>query len=162
MEVQLCTGKSFTGNRVEGPLVLALYYNKSIRKLAMKGFSFSEREIGWLVYKLEASRMLCELTFYPFDSMSSIWLMRKLSPIVSSNYTLLSMKKCGGRHEDQFAVDNVVRRNLALVTRAAHFVTGLRQRYCAAAAELVHWNPGLVAKVQELASVDENEAVSRI
>ncbi|KAL1481713.1 hypothetical protein MTO96_034268 [Rhipicephalus appendiculatus] len=66
------------------------------------------------------------------------------------------------RHEDTFAVDNVVRRNLALVTCAAPFLMGTRHRYCAAAAELAHWNTGLVAKVQALASVDENEAVSRI
>ncbi|KAL1416966.1 hypothetical protein MTO96_027358 [Rhipicephalus appendiculatus] len=39
---------------------------------------------------------------------------------------------------------------------------GTRHRYCAVAAELAHWNTGLVAKVQALASVDENEAVSRI
>ncbi|KAL3227502.1 hypothetical protein MRX96_004203 [Rhipicephalus microplus] len=46
--------------------------------------------------------------------------------------------------------------------RAAHFVTGTRLKYCAAAAELVHSNPGLREKVQELASVDQYEAVSRI
>ncbi|KAL1471656.1 hypothetical protein MTO96_039815 [Rhipicephalus appendiculatus] len=46
--------------------------------------------------------------------------------------------------------------------RAAHLVNGRRRKYGAAAAELVHSNPGLVEKVQELASVDEDEAVSRI
>ncbi|KAL1470887.1 hypothetical protein MTO96_040217 [Rhipicephalus appendiculatus] len=39
---------------------------------------------------------------------------------------------------------------------------GRRNRHFGAAAEVLHWNPGLVEKVQELASVDENEAGSRI
>ncbi|KAL1470937.1 hypothetical protein MTO96_040177 [Rhipicephalus appendiculatus] len=107
---------------------------------------------------------LCELFFFPMDHARVISLMRKLSPDISSNYTLLDMRldrpwKLGG---DWFAVADVIRRNCALVTRAAHFVTGTRLRYCAAAAELVHSNPGLVDKVQELASVDEDEAASRI
>ncbi|KAL3255570.1 hypothetical protein MRX96_017468 [Rhipicephalus microplus] len=53
-------------------------------------------------------------------------------------------------------------RNWSLVTRAAHFDTGTRHRYCASSLELVHWSPAVVAKVQELASIDENKAVSRI
>ncbi|KAL1472369.1 hypothetical protein MTO96_039385 [Rhipicephalus appendiculatus] len=61
-----------------------------------------------------------------------------------------------------FAIADVVRRNNTLVTRAAHFVAGRRDRHCAAAAELMHHHPVLVTKVQELASVNENEAVSKI
>ncbi|KAL1483506.1 hypothetical protein MTO96_033138 [Rhipicephalus appendiculatus] len=90
--------------------------------------------------------------------------MRKLSPNFSNNYSLLGMRlqlpwHIGG---DWYTVAEVIRRNCSLVTRAAHFVTGRRLRYCAEAAELVHSNPGLVEKVQELASVDENDAALRI
>ncbi|KAL1443274.1 hypothetical protein MTO96_046034 [Rhipicephalus appendiculatus] len=153
-----------TVDRAQRALMQALSINKSIRKLSMKDACLDETEIQILVDKLQATRTLCELFFYPDDFASSNLLIQKLSPRVSSNYTLLGLKTewANARHEDMFAVDNIVRRNLALVTRAAHFVMGTRHRYCAAAAELVHWNPGLVAKVQELASVDENEAVSRI
>ncbi|KAH7984839.1 hypothetical protein HPB52_024502 [Rhipicephalus sanguineus] len=154
-------------DRVERVLMRALCVNNSIRKLFMTGLRFDETEVQMLVDKLQASRALCELAFYPDDYNSTIWLVQKLSPIVSSNYTLIDVKVY--RHvvlrADLFSVDDVVRRNASLVSRAAHFVSGMagtRLRYCAEAVELVHWNPGVVAKVQALASVDENEAVSRI
>ncbi|KAL1443495.1 hypothetical protein MTO96_007407 [Rhipicephalus appendiculatus] len=63
---------------------------------------------------------------------------------------------------DWCPIKDIVRRNNSLVTRAAHFVMGTRHKYCATAAELVHSNPGLVEKVQELASIDEGEAASLI
>uniref|UniRef100_A0A131YNY1 Nlr family card domain protein n=1 Tax=Rhipicephalus appendiculatus TaxID=34631 RepID=A0A131YNY1_RHIAP len=113
---------------------------------------------------LQNSRTLCDLSFYPDDYKSAVLLVRKLSPSFSANYTLLSMRLSKRRElgADWFTVADVVRRNFSLVTRAAHFVAGTRHKYCAAAAELVHFNPGLVTKVQELASVDEGEAVLRI
>ncbi|KAH7943841.1 hypothetical protein HPB52_011984 [Rhipicephalus sanguineus] len=152
-------------DRAEKLLMQALCFNKSIRKLFIKGIYFDEVEIQMLVDKLQASRTLYNLSYYPYDDGTSTKLLtQKLSPRVSSNYTLLGMQlnKCWPMRDDLFAVGNVVRRNLSLVTRAAHFVMGTRHKYCAAAAELVHWNPGLVAKVQALASVDENEAVSLV
>ncbi|KAL1483104.1 hypothetical protein MTO96_002174 [Rhipicephalus appendiculatus] len=39
---------------------------------------------------------------------------------------------------------------------------GTHHKYCAAAFELVHSTPGLVARVQSSASVDENEATQMI
>ncbi|KAH7943840.1 hypothetical protein HPB52_011983 [Rhipicephalus sanguineus] len=151
--------------RAERLLMQALCFNKSIRKLVIKGIYFDEVEMQMLVDKLQASRTLYNLSYYLHeDGRSTRLLAQKLSPIVSSNYTLLGMQldRCWSMRHEMFVVGNVVHRNLSLVTRAAHFVMGTRHRYCAAAAELVHWNPGLVSKVQALASVDENEAVSRI
>ncbi|KAH7943842.1 uncharacterized protein LOC119400063 isoform X2 [Rhipicephalus sanguineus] len=156
---------SSTMDRPERLLMQALCFNNSIRKLFIRGIYFDEVEIQMLVDKLQASRTLYNLSYLPYlDKRSANLLTQKLSPRVSSNYTLLGMQlcRCWPMRDDLFAIGNVVRRNLSLVTRAAHFVMGTRHRYCAAAAELVHWNPGLVAKVQALASVDENEAVSRI
>ncbi|KAH7973009.1 hypothetical protein HPB52_020284 [Rhipicephalus sanguineus] len=166
-QVILFVGTSNTVDRAERALMQALFFNKSIRKLCMTGVDFDETEIQMLVDKLEASRTLYELSFYPHDSMSTVLLIRKLSPNVSRNYMLLSMQVHGYLVDrvpsrELFTVNDVVGRNLSLVTRAAHFVMGTRNRYCAAAVELVHSNPGLLAKVQALASVDENEASSRI
>ncbi|KAH7943548.1 hypothetical protein HPB52_009204 [Rhipicephalus sanguineus] len=98
------------------------------------------------------------------DCLTEASLMRMLVPKVSSNYTLLSLSTY---HIDLFSISyyvvhEVLQRNNALVTRAAHFVIGTRHKHCAAAAELVHFSPGLVTKVQELAGVGEDEAVSRI
>ncbi|KAL1422942.1 hypothetical protein MTO96_021536 [Rhipicephalus appendiculatus] len=164
LELAIINVTSNTVDRPERALMRALSINKSIRKLTMEYTHLDETEIQILVDKLQATRTLCELFFYPDEYTLSNSLIEKLSPRVSSNYTLLAMKTewVSALHGGWFAVDNVVRRNLALVTRAAHFVMGMRDRYCAAATELVQWNPGLVAKVQALASVDENEAVSRI
>ncbi|KAH7943681.1 uncharacterized protein LOC119400047 [Rhipicephalus sanguineus] len=151
-------------DRPERALVQALSVNKGIRRLFIGGLCFDETETGMLADMLQHSRTLCDLSFYPDDYKSAVLLVRKLSPSFSTNYTLLSMRLSKRRElgADWFTVADVVRRNFSLVTRAAHFVAGTRHKYCAAAAEQVHFNPGLVTKVQELASVDEGEAALRI
>uniref|UniRef100_A0A224YUR1 Nlr family card domain protein n=1 Tax=Rhipicephalus zambeziensis TaxID=60191 RepID=A0A224YUR1_9ACAR len=145
-------------------LVLALSVNASVRKLEVRGSWSEEAEIRLLADTVLCSRALCHVSFNPDERESAVSLVRMLSPTIAGNYTLLSM-----RPEDHvpysdrwFRVNNVTRRNCALVTRAAHFVTGTKEKYCAAAVELVHYNPGLVEKVQELASVDEMKAASLI
>ncbi|KAH7943276.1 hypothetical protein HPB52_006710 [Rhipicephalus sanguineus] len=116
-----------------------------------------------LVFTKSFPRTLCHVTFFN-DSEREASLMWMLVPNVSSNYTLLSLRTdhLDRFPGDSFAVHDVLRRNNALVTRAAHFVMGTRHKHCAAAAELVHFSPGLVTKVQELAGIGEDEAVSRI
>ncbi|KAH7971884.1 hypothetical protein HPB52_003649 [Rhipicephalus sanguineus] len=148
----------------ERPLLQALYINKSIRRLSLTGFCIREGEATMLADTLQSSLTLCHLSFYPCNHQATIWFIRKLSPNISSNYMLLGMRTCLYERlcDGWFAIIDVVRRNNSLVTRAAHFVMGTRHKYCAAAAELVRFHPGLLKKVQELASVDENEAVSRI
>ncbi|KAL1483507.1 hypothetical protein MTO96_033139 [Rhipicephalus appendiculatus] len=145
-------------------LAQALSANKTLRTLRVYGPWFGETEEEMLADTLQSSRTLCELYFYPWDHRGVISLMRKLSPNFSSNYSLLVIRvqRSCLINDDWFTIADVVRRNCSLVTRAAHFVMGRRLKYCAAAAELVHSNPGLVEKVQELASVDENEAALRI
>lgn len=151
-------------DRPERALVQALSVNTSIRRLFIGGLCFDETETQMLADMLQFSRTLCDLSFYPDDYKSAVLLVRKLSANFANNYTLLSMRLSKRRElgSDWFTVADVVRRNFSLVTRAAHFVMGTRHKYCTAAAELVHFNPGLVAKVQELASVDEKEALLRI
>ncbi|KAL1483103.1 hypothetical protein MTO96_002173 [Rhipicephalus appendiculatus] len=164
LKMTLASIYSYPADRIERALMGALCVNKSVRRLSMTGLRFDETEVQMLVDKLQAGRTIYELTFYPDDYNSTIWLVQKLSPIISSNYTLVGMQVY--RHvilrADLFSVDDAVRRNAALVSRAAHFVTEEKLRYCAAAVELVRWSPALVAKVQALACVDENAAVARI
>ncbi|KAL1480500.1 hypothetical protein MTO96_050974 [Rhipicephalus appendiculatus] len=135
-----------------------------LRQELFNGLCFDETETQILADTLLTSRTLCEVSFFPDNHESTVLLIQKLSPNVSSNYTLLQLRL--SRYvqigDDWFTVADVVSRNISLVMRAAHFVTGTKHRYCAAAADLVHTNPGLVEKVQELASVNESEAVSRI
>ncbi|KAH8037197.1 hypothetical protein HPB51_008904 [Rhipicephalus microplus] len=153
-----------TEDRTKRTLMQALSINKSICKLSLEYVDLDDTEAQILVDKLQATRTLCELFLYSSTGESFISFLHKLSPIISSNYTLICLKiqRSIWPYEGAFAVSSAVSRNWSLVTRAAHFVMGMRHRYCASALELVHWNPAVVAKVQELASVDENEAVSRI
>ncbi|KAH8036514.1 hypothetical protein HPB51_000779 [Rhipicephalus microplus] len=145
-------------------LAQALTANKSIRRLRLHGPWFGETDIEMLAGTLQSSRTLCEMFFFRQRMNFVISLTQKLSSNISRNYTLLDMRleKPWYMSRDWFIVADVLRRNCSLVTRAAHFVMGTRLKYCAAAAELVHSNPGLVETVQKLASVDENEAASRI
>ncbi|KAH7943024.1 hypothetical protein HPB52_004007 [Rhipicephalus sanguineus] len=146
-------------------LVHALSANKSIRWLRVSGFCFDATETQMMVDTLQSSRALCNVyLFQRNDESSNSSLIRKLSPTISSNYTLLSLSldETCMLGNDWFTIDNVVCRNNSLVTRAADFVMGTRNKDYAAATELVRFNPGLVAKVQELATVDEHGAASRI
>ncbi|KAL1468737.1 hypothetical protein MTO96_025226 [Rhipicephalus appendiculatus] len=151
-------------NHADRTLLQALSLNKSIRKLSIRGLRLNETETATLVDTLQSSRTLCDLSCSLGKKKSTILLMQKLSLNVSSNYTLLNIDvPCYMQSSrDMFVIKDVVRRNLSLVTRAAHFVMGTRHKYCAAAVEMVQYSPGLAAKVQELASVDEDEAMLRI
>ncbi|KAL1467197.1 hypothetical protein MTO96_042336 [Rhipicephalus appendiculatus] len=145
-------------------LVQALSVNKTIRSLYIWGLRFDETETQMLADTLQSSRTLCEFSFFPRDDESTVSFLRQLSPIVSSNYTLLGLHlterfDLGGEF---FTVAEVVRRNNFLTTRATHFVKGTMHKYCAKAFELVHSTPGLLASVQNSASVDENQAVLKI
>ncbi|KAH7947455.1 hypothetical protein HPB52_012184 [Rhipicephalus sanguineus] len=152
-------------HRIQRALVQAVSVNITIHSLHIWGLRFDETETQILADTLQSSRTLCEFYFHPHDDESTLSFVRKLSPIVSSNYTLLGLHltKCVDLGGEFFTMAEVVRRNNSLVTRATHFVTGTRShKYCAEALELVHSTPGLVARLQNSTSVDENQAVVRI
>ncbi|KAL1484462.1 hypothetical protein MTO96_032557 [Rhipicephalus appendiculatus] len=164
MDVSFISAGMNAVNQAERTLLKALSFNKSIRRLSIRGLRFDDTGAKVLVDMLDSTPTLYDLSIHPYHEASTISLARKLSQNFTSNYKLISMhlpwyRDCSGA---LFTIEEVVRRNFSLVTRAAHFVGGARHKYCAAAAELVHFSPGLVEKVQELASVDENEAASRI
>ncbi|KAL1436058.1 hypothetical protein MTO96_010814 [Rhipicephalus appendiculatus] len=151
-------------DRIQRALVQALSVNTTIRSLHICGLLFDETETQMLAETLQSSRTLCEFSFLPHGHESPISFLRKLSPIVSSNYTLQGLHlperfDLGGEF---FTVAEVVRRNNVLVTRATHFVKGTMHKHCAEAFELVHSTPGLVASVQNSTSVDENQAALKI
>ncbi|KAH7984836.1 hypothetical protein HPB52_024499 [Rhipicephalus sanguineus] len=150
-------------DRVEKALVGALSLNKSIRRLVVNGLCFDDSETQVLAETLQSTRTLYNFSFYPKDQQSTDSLVQKLSPNFSANYMLLRLNayRLGEVHRD-FIINDVVHRNVSLVVRAAHFVIGTRHRYLAAAAELVHSNPGLVELIRELASVSEDTALSWI
>ncbi|KAH7943015.1 uncharacterized protein LOC119399127 [Rhipicephalus sanguineus] len=164
LRLELFFGTQRSVDDSELALLQALSNNKSIRSLSLTGFYITDGETRILVETLQSSHTLCRLSFYPSNIHATTWLIETLSPDISSNYMLLDMstswyeRLCGG----WYPINDVVRRNNSLVTRAAHFVMGTRYKYCATAAELMQFNPGLVEKIQELDSIDEDEALSRI
>ncbi|KAH7943538.1 hypothetical protein HPB52_009194 [Rhipicephalus sanguineus] len=164
LDLELIVRNLNAADRVELTLLQALSLNTSIRRLSIRDLRFGDTENQMLVDMLDSSRTLCYLSVQPWHHKSTISLTRKLSQNLSSNYKLLGvhLPRDQASSGELFTIEEVVRRNLSLVTRAAHFVMGTRHRYCVAAAELVHFNPGLVEKVQELASIHEDEAASRI
>ncbi|KAH7944030.1 hypothetical protein HPB52_014744 [Rhipicephalus sanguineus] len=161
---RLRSGNWYADHMFQKALVEAVSVNSTIRSLYIWGMSFDETEAQTLADALLSSQTLYQFCFQPHDQMSIFSFLRELSLKVSSNYVLLRLYLTA--HFDLRAnlrtVAKVVHRNNSLVTRATHFVMGTRHKYCAAAFELVHSTPGLVARVQNYASVDEDEAVQRI
>ncbi|KAL1484464.1 hypothetical protein MTO96_032559 [Rhipicephalus appendiculatus] len=165
LRLNVFTDEWYAVEMFDRTLLQALSNNKSIRRLGMAGICINEEQAQMMADMLQSSRTLCHLSIYQCDSHSTASLLRKLSANVSSNYMLLGMRT--DTYDELcsvwFKILDVVGRNHSLVTRAAHFVAGKRRnKYCAAAAELVQFNPALEEKVQELSSVDEYEAASQI
>ncbi|KAH7964296.1 hypothetical protein HPB51_027465 [Rhipicephalus microplus] len=164
LKLEFDSGNWHDADRPERVLLEALSMNKNIQRLSVERLCFNESETQTLVDTLISSRTLWDLTYKPLYHQSTTWFIEKLAQDVSTNYTLLSVNvlKYDELCRELFAIADTVRRNNTLVMRAAHFVEGRRDRYCAAAAELVHFHPVLLTKVQQLASIDENEAASKI
>ncbi|KAL1443492.1 hypothetical protein MTO96_007404 [Rhipicephalus appendiculatus] len=164
LRLELFSGIRYSTDHSEWTLLKALSNNKSIRKLSLKGMYINLCEARLLADMLLSNRTLCHLSFYPYNVDATKWLLLMLPPYISRNYVLLDM--CTSLHErlgDCWSrIKVVLCRNNSLVTRAAHFVMGMRNRFCAAAVELLQSNLGLQEKVQELASIDEDEALSRV
>ncbi|KAH8033683.1 hypothetical protein HPB51_015305 [Rhipicephalus microplus] len=158
-EISSLLAKYITSTTVLRDLTLSIY--NGARYMA---FGTELALIQMLVEMVQSSRRMYELTFYPDNYESAVLLLSKLSHSIRSNYTLLYLRlsKRQDLGQNWFTIVDVKRRHLALVMRAAHFVMGMKHKYCAEAVELVHFNPRLVEKVRELALADENEALSRI
>ncbi|KAH8037085.1 hypothetical protein MRX96_022101 [Rhipicephalus microplus] len=140
-------------------LVEGISTNNTLHSISIRGLSFDETEMQKLGDTLSLSRTLCQFCFFPRYYNPPLALLRPMAPVISGNYTLLDLqlKDCGDS-SDFPTVVKVVSRNNSLVMRALHFVQGAHLKYCATALEKVHSTPGLVARVQSSASVDEKEA----
>ncbi|KAH6943285.1 hypothetical protein HPB50_018414 [Hyalomma asiaticum] len=163
LELLLTRCKGASKVWAEDELVEAVCANKNIRRLHVKGLHFTYAATCMLVDNVLSSRTLVQLIMRP--RVYAFELVYKISRGISSNYTLLAMQVPKHLKREGFLwspIANVVRRNSTLVTRAALFVLGTRSKCNAEAVELVHFNPALLEKVQELASVSESEAMSLI
>lgn len=139
--------------------------NRSLERLSISGWVIRRDDAFTICDWLCQSRNLYEVKWLcTFGRQTATDITWKLSEILQNSYTLTSLRVddfCLANQNWQL-VKNIVRRNSALVERAAHFVLGLRNRICSAAYELVSWHPLVLRKVKNLASLREEEARQKL
>ncbi|KAL3196380.1 hypothetical protein MRX96_001712 [Rhipicephalus microplus] len=83
---------------------------------------------------------------------------------IESNYRLLrlSLPACRDRDAELVFIRDVTRRNSSLVTRAARFVAGEEDAYCARGIEMMAGHSSLPQLVCEMANVEAGEAMAMI
>ncbi|XP_077564569.1 uncharacterized protein LOC144180037 [Haemaphysalis longicornis] len=153
------------------PFVNAIRNSASLRKLHFDTNHFLDAELTRLLQAAQDRNSFRELHFDQlmkwlciFGRQTANDIIWKLSETLQNSYTLTSLRVdyfCPSNPQWQ-QVKNIVRRNSALVERAAHFVLGARTRICAAAYETVSWHPLVLRKVATLASVGEEEARQKL
>ncbi|KAH7967115.1 hypothetical protein HPB49_022848 [Dermacentor silvarum] len=142
-----------------------LSLRKNIEVLHLEEVQLTDADAAFLATAIGKSKSLCAVTLWADVRCEAAieTFLRELSPRFSDNYAVFALvhspvacvKEC-------LHVQGVVRRNLALITLAAYFVQGVRNKRTAEALELVAASRGLVRKVQELLSLTEEEAIARI
>lgn len=140
--------------------IAALKNNSSIRKLFLVYREFTDEEASLFTALMKSNKTIYDLEI--FTSMASTeTLVNRLSPGFAANYTLVSLRFHWRRlplTRHFYYVNDVVRRNTDLVTRAAHCTAGNVSRTCAEAFELVAENPALLEKICELQSLGQKDA----
>nr|XP_054920990.1 uncharacterized protein LOC129381830 [Dermacentor andersoni] len=160
---------------VEGPVPLvdvrrriltAIFCNVSIRKLHIdRGLITNLEEAQALASALCANNTLCEFALSCDSDLSLIdELLRSLALGLQANRTLCWLHHTKVYYTPHYnAVQNVLRRNRAMATCAAHFVVGTkRTQRCAEAFHYVSDTPGLIDYVMQTASIDEMRAAYAI
>lgn len=145
-------------------ILKALGETTSLRKLLFRTRVLTQEEAFLLAATVRTSRSIQDFQIDCCADSTEAFL-SNLSPNFHRNFALVSIA-CHGytvRHTPGwFAVNDVVQRNLSLVTRATDFVVGHSTWHGARALELVASSPALVGSVCQLALVDDKVAVKMI
>ncbi|KAH9365001.1 hypothetical protein HPB48_022629 [Haemaphysalis longicornis] len=144
----------------------SLSRNKSIRNVGIHRLGLYDEVSELLADAVKSRKDTWRVEFHNGAKPPGAFI-RRLSEGITDNFALLNVTLHGTVPTefvgDWLVVDEVVRRNSGLLTRAAQFVTGvLRDRYGAQALERVHDNPALQEEIMQVASVDSDEAASMI
>ncbi|KAH9367730.1 hypothetical protein HPB48_018974 [Haemaphysalis longicornis] len=146
-------------------ITVGLAKNKSLERLSIQGLDVRRDDAFAICDWLRQSRTVYQMKWLCiFGCQTANDIIWKLSETLQNSYTLTSLRVdyfCPSNPQWQ-QVKNIVRRNSALVERAAHFVLGARTRICAAAYETMSWHPLVLRKVAKLASVGEEEARQKL
>lgn len=110
------------------------------------------------------SKTLYELSLQALDWRSCEAFLCCFLPELPRNHSLLriALPACSDLHAQMSTVLDVTRRNCGLVERAARFVLGDGDPYCATAFALVSEHPKLIEVVGQKAGVTDTEAMAKI
>ncbi|KAK8780941.1 hypothetical protein V5799_017717 [Amblyomma americanum] len=142
-------------------VVSALCTKSSLRAIALSVLRMSEKDSKMLARAAMQSRRLERVSLSTTYGLMSAAFHRSLAPCVDSNYRLLHVGFSGMSRPvpmEEAAVMRATGRNRGLVERAARFVLGRRNRYCACAFEMVSLHPRVAEIVREQAVVGPIEA----
>lgn len=148
----------------DSPLANALSVHPSLVKIAVRELRLNERDSRSLAEASLGSTSITEVTFAALGTRSNEAFLRFVMPRIERNYHLLrlSLPACEDRDSELAFIRNITRRNSSLITRAARFVMGEQDAYCARAIELVSGHAALVDMVCERAAVEAGEAAAMI
>ncbi|KAH7978829.1 hypothetical protein HPB49_006895 [Dermacentor silvarum] len=148
----------------ESPLAKALSLHPSLVKISVRELRLNERDSRSLAEASLGSTSITQVTFAALGTIGNKAFLRFVMPRIERNYRLLrlSLPACEGRDSELAFIRNITRRNSSLVTRAARFVMGEQDAYCARAIELVSGHAALVDMVCERAAVEAGEAAAMI
>ncbi|KAH6940054.1 hypothetical protein HPB50_024577 [Hyalomma asiaticum] len=147
--------------RSESPLIKALASNTNLQKISLR-MSLSRKDCHTLALAALRIPTLSELSLvscgYGFSESFIPWFVHGMT----SNFNLLHVElpDCGGYDAEKIIVQDVTRRNRSLVSRAARFVMGERDPFCACALEPVYGHPKLIDLVEAKTGVDTTEAIA--
>ncbi|XP_075750664.1 uncharacterized protein LOC142817521 [Rhipicephalus microplus] len=147
------------------PLVRALSSNVNLNSITLECNRLSKKDGESLADLVMKSRALTALTLTTMLGRTIGAFLRSLAPRVHSNYCLLHLR-CANVSEafcrEIAAIQNVTSRNTSLVHRAARFVMGDRDTYCARALELVYEHPKLVERLQVHGTANAAQAADMV
>lgn len=142
----------------------ALLSNKNVRKLCLRHVICSDQDASVMASIIKSSENLHDLRIGASAAVNQAFL-GHLLPGFYQKFTLVFLHFFVEPVEWSphcITVREIVRRNLSMVNRAAHYVLGNRSRCCLEALEPVASNPALLEKISQLASVSEQEAAKKV
>ncbi|KAH7942860.1 uncharacterized protein LOC125759381 [Rhipicephalus sanguineus] len=136
-----------------------IFKNTTIQALRLNGLRMGREDLRFFVAGVVASKSLCELAFVSCDPAENDMFLKLLAPIFHRNQTisyvrLLESTDCA--RDDWLVIENVIGRNMGLLTCASHYFVGKDYSpRCDAALAVVFGTNALMKRVEELVNDDE-------
>ncbi|KAL1476874.1 hypothetical protein MTO96_036174 [Rhipicephalus appendiculatus] len=147
--------------RCASHLIKALASNTNLQKITLI-MTLSKMDCQTLAHAAFHIPTLSELSLVNFGYCVNECFIPFFARGMANNYNLLrvELSDCGMYDAENIIVQDFTRRNCALIARAARFVMGDRDPFCARAREPVSIHAKLVELVQDKAGAETTEAVA--